>query len=175
MKKCHLLVIVIMILLNCAGITSAQSQKPLDGPKRILQDDLLNNLVGDWRLTRTVRAQTSLSVVHAEWVLNHQFLCVHMTDTGKPAQYEAIVYIGYDNTSERYVAHWIDIGGGRYSETLGYGSRNGNAIRFNFEYPDGPFHNTFTWDPKTRSWTSFMERKDQNGKWVTFAEDLLRR
>jgi len=27
--------------------------------------------------------------------------------------------IGYDNLSERYVAHWLDFFGGRFSETLG--------------------------------------------------------
>jgi hypothetical protein len=33
--------------------------------------------------------------------------------------------------------------GGRFSETLGYGTRDGNAIRFVFEYPDGPFRTTY--------------------------------
>jgi hypothetical protein len=41
--------------------------------------------------------------------------------------------------SERYVAHWIDVFGGRFSETLGYGKRAGDEIDFIFEYPDGPF------------------------------------
>jgi len=56
------------------------------------------------------------------------------------AEYEAIVFISYDNMSERYVVHWIDIFGGRFSETLGYGnSRDQHSIRFVFEYATGPF------------------------------------
>jgi hypothetical protein len=39
-----------------------------------------------------------------------------MKDVQTPSQYEAMVFIGYDNTSERYVAHWIDIFGGRFSK-----------------------------------------------------------
>ena len=140
-----------------------------------LQDDLLNNLVGDWKLSRKMRGQMSESVVHAEWVLNHQFVFLHMRDTATPSQYEARVYLGYDTTSERYVAHWIDIFGGRVSETLGYGNLEGKSIKFTFEYPDGPFHNTMTWHPDTRTWTFAMEQKNQSGKWVDFAEDNLRR
>jgi len=85
-----------------------------------------------------------------------------------------MVLIGYDNTSERYVVHWIDLFGGRFSETLGYGTRSGNRIKFVFEYPDGPFHNTFTWNPP-KGWVFLMENKDQTGKWKVFAEDSLRR
>jgi len=168
-------VMLISALFACAKITRAQGQEPPDGYTKVFHDEFLNNLAGDWKLTRKIHGQTSQSEVHAEWVLNHQFLLIHMKETSDPSQYEAIVYIGYDNTSERYVAHWIDVGGGRFSETLGYGTRDGNSIKFNFEYPDGPFHNTFTWYPETKSWVSLMEHKDQRGKWVNFAEDVLRR
>src|SRR5947209_2187974 len=60
--------------------------------------------------------------------------------------------IGYDNISERYVAHWIDVFGGRFSETLGYGKRAGNEIDFIFEYPDGPFRTNFIWDATRGQW-----------------------
>jgi len=169
----YLFVILISALFTCAKITRAQGQEPPDGYSKIFHDEFLNNLAGDWKLTRKIHGQTSQSEVHAEWVLNHQFLLIHMKETSDPSQYEAIVYIGYDNTSERYVAHWIDVGGGRFSETLGYGTRDGNSIKFNFEYPDGPFHNTFIWHPETKSWVSLMEHKDQRGQWVNFAEDRL--
>ena len=171
----YLFVILISALITCAKITSTQGQEPPDGYSKIFHDEFLNNLAGDWKLTRKIHGQTSQSEVHAEWVLNHQFLLIHMKETSEPSQYEAMVYIGYDNTSERYVAHWIDVGGGRFSETLGYGTRDGNSIKFNFEYPDGPFHNTFIWHPETKSWVSLMEHKDQRGKWVNFAEDMFRR
>jgi hypothetical protein len=59
--------------------------------------------------------------------------------------------VGYDNTSERYVAHWLDVYGGRFSETLGYGRRSSDSIEFVFEYPAGPFHTTFSWKPETKA------------------------
>jgi hypothetical protein len=64
----------------------------------------------------------------------------------------------------------IDIFGGRFSETLGYGTRAGHSIKFTFEYPDGPFHNTFLWNPEPKSWHFLLEQKDAAGKWKTFAD-----
>jgi hypothetical protein len=146
----------------------------LDGPNRIFNDKLLDNLAGDWRLTRKIGGQTAENKVHAEWVLYHQFLKIEMRDVKDPPDYLADIYIGYDNTSDRYVVHWIDLFGGRFSETLGYGTRNGDSIKFVFEYPDGPFHNTFTWNAKAKTWTFLGEQK-KGGKWVVFAEDTLKR
>jgi hypothetical protein len=151
------------------------SQEPLDGRDRPFHDVFIDNLVGKWKLTRKFKARTVENIVKAEWVLNHQFLLLHMKDETNPPAYEAMVFIGYDNTNERYVAHWIDVFGGRFSETLGYGTRAGNSIKFVFEYPDGPFHNTFNWNPATKSWTCLMQQKDKSGKWTVFAEDTLRR
>ena len=92
-----------------------------------------------------------------------------MRDVAEPPAYQATVYIGYDNTSERYVAHWLDAGGGRFSETLGFGKRSANAVAFVFEYPDGPFHTTFTLDPESRTWKVLMEDRDGKGAWREFA------
>jgi hypothetical protein len=155
------------------GVASAQ--EPLDGRHRTFDDELLENLVGEWKLTRQIRGRSVENTATVDWVLNHQFLRVHMKDVQKPSQYEAMVFIGYDYMSERYVVHWIDVFGGRSSETLGYGVRNGNSIKFVFEYPDGPFHNTFTWNPATKTWKFLGEQKTQQGKWTVFAEDTLRR
>jgi hypothetical protein len=83
--------------------------------------------------------------------------------------------IGYDNISERYVAHWIDVFGGRFSETLGYGKRNGDKIDFVFEYPDGPFHTDFAWDAAHGIWRWRMEQKNAAGKWMQFADLTLAR
>jgi hypothetical protein len=151
------------------------SQEPLDGRNRIFRDELLDNLVGDWKITRKIRGRIVSNTAKVDWVLNHQFLRIHMNDVNNPPEYEAMVFIGYDNTSERYVVHWIDVFGGRFSETLGYGTRTGNKIKFVFEYPSGPFHNTFTWKPDEKSWNFLLQQKDVSGKWVVFGEDDLRR
>jgi len=164
-----------LILVTSFTPAHSAAQEPLDGRNRIFHDDFLENLSGDWKLTGKVGGRQIEHSVKAEWVLNHQFLLIHMKDVAVPSQYEAMVFVGYDNTSERYVAHWIDVFGGRFAETLGYGKRDGNSIKFVFEYPDGPFHNTFTWNPKEKTWQMFLQQKDAGGKWVVFAEETLRR
>jgi hypothetical protein len=157
------------------GVCAVHAQEPIDGLNHPFKDELVENLVGDWKLTRQIRGQTVQNTLKVEWVLNHQFLRLHMKDVATPAQYEAMIFLGYDNASDRYVVHWIDIFGGRFSETLGYGKRDGNSIKFIFEYPDGPFHNTFTWNPAEKTWTFLMEHKNKEGKWTTFATDTVRR
>jgi Protein of unknown function (DUF1579) len=148
----------------------------IDGPGHPVQDSLLEKLVGEWRVERKFGSgRTAENALHADWVLN-QFVELHYRDVASLPKYEAMVFIGYDNASERYVAHWIDVFGGRFSETLGYGKGDeaAHAIRFIFEYPDGPFVNTFTFDPKTKTWTSLMRQKEK-GEWTTFAEDKFTR
>ena len=163
---------VFSLLLLLPLMTFAQS-KPLDGPNQLFHDDLLDNLQGRWTLKGTIAGHPGDADLDAAWVLNHQFLKVHEKGTasipGRPP-YEAEVYIGYDNASERYVAHWIDIYGGRFSETLGYGTRSDNSIKFIFEYPDGPFHNTFTWNSESKTWRFLLEQRNDAGKWGVFAD-----
>jgi len=124
-----------------------------------------------------VKGHEAHHVVEAEWVLNHQFLRLHEKTAPDAAttehHYEAIWFLGYDTISERYVLHLMDVYGARFSETLGYGTRDGTRIRFIFEYPDGPFHTTFEWNPEKNSWEWLMEQKGEDGKWSQFADLTL--
>jgi hypothetical protein len=151
---------------------SAQEQ---DGREHPLQDTFLDNLAGDWQVQRVMKSRTVENSVHAEWVLNHQFLRLHYHDTATPSKYEAMVFIGYDNAGKHYVVHWIDVFGGHFSQTLGSGKRNGDALTITFGYPDGEFQNTFTFAPKEKTWISLMRQKDKSGNWSIFAEDHFRR
>jgi len=175
----------ILIATLCATaaltLSAAQTQAPapIDGPSQIFRDPLLDNMAGSWKLTGAIGKRPVEHTVDAQWILNHQFLEIHEKDTaapktGSPA-YEATVMIGYDNASERYVAHWIDIFGGRFSETLGYGTRSAGAIAFNFEYPDGPFRTTFEWRPEQTQWQWHMRQKNTAGQWQDFANLTLTR
>ena len=142
-------------------------------------DDLIEHMSGTWLLEGNVAGQTAHHEVKAEWVLDHQFLRIEeKTSANAPAserRYDAIWFLGYDAISERCVLHLLDTFGGRFSETLGYGVREGNTIRFVFEYPDGPFHNTWRWSPAQNAWQWLMEQKDKDGKWTTFADLKLTR
>ena len=150
--------------------------EPIDGLMHPLRDSLLDQLIGHWQVNRVMGGAPTGSTVDVSWVLNHQFVQFHyVPDRGSQQPYEAIGYIGYDNMSERYVVHWLDIFGGRVSETMGFGSRVANGMRFVFEYPDGPFTNVFTFDPSTRSWNLLLRQKNARGEWATFATEQWRR
>jgi hypothetical protein len=143
------------------------------------RDDLVDHMVGTWKLQGAIMGRDAHHEVAAEWVLNHQFLRIHeKTEAGAPGsekRYEAIWFLGYDPASDRYVLHLLDVFGGRFSETLGYGLRDGNAIRFVFEYPDGPFHTVFQWSPEKGTWQWLMTQKDKDGKWANFGDLKLTR
>jgi hypothetical protein len=143
------------------------------------RDDLVDHMTGTWKVEGQVMGRDAHHEVRAEWVLNHQFLRIHeKTDAGAPAsehRYEATWFLGYDPVSDRYVLHLLDVFGARFSETLGYGAREGNAIRFVFEYPDGPFHTTYRWSPEKDTWQWLLEQKDKDGKWTNFADFKLTR
>lgn len=164
----------LFLSLTTSGSTSLIGQDPLDGPGHVLKDELLDKLVGVWKSTGKIGNRVVAYKIKADWTLKHQFLEVHMTDAANPPAYEARVFVGYDNTSERYVAHWIDAFGGRWSETLGYGTQSGNSIKLVFEYPDGPFHTTFTWVPEISSWKLLMQHKEKSGNWTVFSEQEIR-
>ena len=112
-------------------------------------------------------------------MLNHQFVRIQeKTEAGAPGsekRHEALWFLGYDAVSERYVLHLLDMFGGRFSATLGYGTREGNAIRFVFEYPDGPFRTTYQWSPEKDTWQWLMMHKDKDGKWTNFGDFKISR
>jgi len=169
---------VLSVFVLWLAILSSVAQEPsLDGPKHIFHDDLLENMLGSWHLNGRIAGRQVEHTVDTDWVLNHQFLRIHEKEvvTGGKLPYEAIVMIGYDNASERYVAHWMDIFGGRFSETLGYGKRSKNQIEFVFEYPDGPFHTIFRWDAGLQNWQWLMRQKNEAGQWAQFADATLTR
>jgi hypothetical protein len=151
-----------------------RADDPPDGPRRLFKDDFIENLVGEWKLTRTIRGKEVENSLKAEWVLNHQFLQLHMKDAADPPTYEALVLIGYKHAEKQYVAHWCDTFGGKLSG-IGIGKRSRNSIEFEFQFPDAPFYNTFTWDPRDKAWTFRMENQNKDGKRVPFAQDNLRR
>ena len=143
-----------------------------------MRDDLLDKMVGTWKVTGRIAGRSIEQGCNAEWVLNHQFLRIHfLAAQPAPAQgqtgvrYEALVFVGYSNMFEHYVVHWIDVFGGHFSQTLGFGTRlaGGRSIRFVFE-ADTPLHNTIAWDPGTGTWSMRIRQKNLEGKWTTFAE-----
>ena len=146
------------------------------GRAKALSDPLLDKLVGDWKVERKFPSgRTATNVVHAEWVLHHQFVELHYRDAAVPPVYEAKVLIGYDGVAKRYICHWADSFGGDYSAD-GFATREegANAIELRFTFHDGELTNRYAFDPKNGSWTSTI-RQVEKGEWKLFCEDTFTR
>jgi hypothetical protein len=145
-------------------------------PQLVLQDPLLEKMVGKWNLTGQFEGQPVHHAVEVQWVLNHQFLRISEKDLSPPkaggVPYEAMVFVGYEASNKRYVAHWIDVFGGGAS-TLGYGKLEGSAIQFLFDYPGQPWLTTFRWRPETGTWQWLMQSKNREGAWTQAADMVL--
>jgi hypothetical protein len=148
------------------------AQTAIDGPRGRFEDDLISKLEGEWRITRQIRGTTVENAARATWVLNHQFLQLHMKDVASPPKYEAIVLLGYIYSDKQYVAYWTDTFGAKYAG-VGRGVRSGDSVEFRFDYQDGPFFNTFTWFPERRQWVSRMESQGASGNRQLFAIDTF--
>lgn len=168
---------VLSLLLFCLlllPVASVTAQAPAEW-----HDDLVEHLAGTWTMSGTVMGKDAHHEVQADWVLNHQFLRIHeKTSASAPKDehpYEAFWFLGYDPDKKQYVMHLMDVFGGTYSETLGYGTRDGDQIRFLFDYPDGPFRTVYQWSPAAGTWEWVMDQKGKSGKWTPFADLKLGR
>ena len=168
----QLLALSIFIVLITFNIFGQDTKKCND---KYFNDQLLDKLVGNWNLKGVIGNRPVANNFSAQWILIHQFIELNFIDTAKIPTYAAKVLIGYDCTSERYIVHWIDNFGGRFSETLGYGQQKENSIEFRFEYPDGPFINKFIYNNEKDSWQLNMTTKNEKGEWVIFGNEFLTR
>ncbi len=162
------------IAIALAWAMAASARGAPGGGHRRFDDRLLDSLIGRWNISREIRGKQERSTLDVEWVLQHQFLELHMNDAAEPPQYEALVLIGEDRADGRYVSYWCDSFGGKLS-AVGHGKRSGDAIEFVFDDPEGPFYNTFTRDPAKGIWTFLMEGQGKDGKRRFFARDTLSR
>ena len=161
MKKSTSLLLLLLLLL----FRSAQAQPPPS-----LQDPFLDNFVGDWSVERNMgKRGVKQTSVRCEWVLNHQFIEFHYGSSDAKPEYEAFVFIGFDNTAKDYVCHWVDVFGAKDSE-LGRGKLDDKLLSIEFKFGKGELTNKFTFDPQTKTWTSLI-RQVEKGEWVTFAEE----
>ena len=140
-------------------------------PPPPLQDPFLDNFVGDWKVERKMgkTGKTTETSVHCEWVLNHQFIEFHYGAADPKPEYEAFVFISFDKSAKNYVCHWVDVFGGTDSE-LGRGKIDDKPLAIEFKFGNGELTNKFTFDPRTKTWTSLI-RQTEKGEWKTFAEE----
>ncbi len=150
--------------------TVAAAQQPT------FPDPLLDHLAGRWTLQGIIMGKQTTHDVSAEWVLGHQYLRMHEVSrekkSGGEPEYEAMVFIGWDDKSKQYVCYWLDDFGAGYDDAVARAKRNGNEIPFIFNYSDGRFHTTFAYDPASDSWDLRMDSEDK-GALKPFARTKL--
>ena len=76
------------------------------------QDSFLDRLVGRWVLRGEIAGKQTIHDVTSEWVLGHQYLRLHEVSREKSAKgrpaYEAMVFIGWDHSTQEYACLWLD-------------------------------------------------------------------
>ena len=155
--------------------TSASAQPPT------FRDPLLDRLIGTWVLHGTIDGKETTHDIVSEWVLGHQYVRLHEvsreTDGNGQAEYEAIVFLGWDKPSSRYACLWLDStgGGGLSAQAIGYAKRGGDEVASLFRGGDGSlFHTTFAYSRSTGTWTWVMDG-EEGGKLQPFARVTLKR
>jgi hypothetical protein len=120
----------------------------------------LDRMVGDWDLTGAMGDVPLHQAVEARWSLGNTFVTMHCRSVVPVREgeipYEAIYHIGYSEQHDLYVMHLLDTFGVSLRPVPGIGRREGNALPFVFQYEEGPFTNTFTWDGGTGTWTHHL-------------------
>jgi len=141
----------------------------------------LDHLAGRWVMSGTIAGQEIMHDLTSEWVLAGHYLRFHeiareRDENGDPA-YEAIVYFGWDEVSERLVCLWLDVtgGGGLVPDGFGYGRPEGDRIPFVWGAgTDSQIHNTFTYHHAQDTWAWRIDNM-REGKADNFAQVLLKR
>ena len=124
---------------------------------------LLDHLAGKWLMQGTVGKQSVAHDFDAEWVLQHHYLRFRevsreKNDKGEP-QYEATVFIGWNEKNKQYACVWMDVYGGATAESIGFATAKENELAFVFtdERGETSFTNRFIYDPKTNTWENQLD------------------
>jgi hypothetical protein len=157
------------LCLALATYLPAQTSRPAS------MEALLERLVGQWRMTGSVRGRPATYTLDAIRVLQSRFVELHMEDVNRPPAYEARVFIGVDSAGGRYIAHWLDRFGAAYSIPHATGDARGDTIVLAFPYPAGAFRDRFVYDRQADTWHFRLEAADSAGGWRLFAEYQVRR
>ena len=136
---------------------------------------LLKELDGEWTMKGDVLGKLVTYQMVAGPTLRARYTEMHMRDLAQPPQYEARVFLGFDEESGDLIVHWMDDFGARYSIPHGTGRIDGSTLQFTFPYADGPFRDTLEFDQRNGTWTLRIEAGQPDGSWKHFARYEIRR
>ena len=148
--------IVFAVLIVWSGAVAFGQQPPVNSP-------LLDHLVGKWVLEGTIAGRDTIHDVNAEWVLEHHYVRIQevsrqKNEKGEP-QYQATIYIGWNEATKENACVWLDVYGGLSSESIGVASPKENELLFVFKDGKGAvtFKNNFVYDAKAGTWEWRMD------------------
>lgn len=162
-------IVMAFVALNATGSGIQAQSAPTPAP-----NELLERLVGHWRMVGQVRGHPATYDLEAERILGGRFVELHMKDLAQPSQYEARVFIGEDTLPKRVLVHWLDNFGAAYSVPHGQGAISGDTVQFEIPYREMPFRDTFVFRRLDRTWIFRLEEGDGHGGWNPFAEYVVR-
>lgn len=145
-----------------------------------LEDDLgfLNSLVGKWMLTGMMGDVPLHQAVSCEPTLGGKFLRLYFNSVtpreNATWDYEAVYHIGYNQAENLYVMHLLDTTEVPTRCVVGLGRRDGDRIRFLFEYEGTRFFNTLIRREDKDVW-QFLQTYEDEGKVRTFATKEMTR
>ena len=146
----------VLVMTIFASLIAMAQQAPVSSP-------LLDHLAGKWLMQGTVGKQSVTHDFDAEWVLQHHYLRFHEVSREKndkaDPQYDATVFIGWNQKTKQYACVWLDVYGGLTPESLGVATPKENELAFVFtdEHGETSFTNTFIYDPKTNTWDDRLD------------------
>ena len=147
--------LILLLALMAVPVTWAQ-QAPVSSP-------LLDHLSGKWLMAGTIAGQAAKHDIDAQWVLGHHYLRIHEVSEQKKAdgqpQYEATVFIAWNDQPKQYSCAWLDVYGGFSVGSIGVAPVADNELAFVFKNEKGEddFSNDFVYDPKTDSWSDALD------------------
>lgn len=146
----------ILLTMIFVSLTAMAQQAPVNSP-------LLDHLAGKWLLQGTVGKQVVTHDFDAQWVLQHYYLRFNEVSREKndksDPQYEATVFIGWNEKTKQYACVWLDVYGGATPESIGLATPKENELDFVFtnEHGETSFTNTYIYDPKTDTWENRLD------------------
>jgi hypothetical protein len=138
-------------------------------------DAYLDHLQGSWVMDGTYAGKPVRYRADGQRVLKGGFLKIHMIDAASPPQYEADLFLGFDQKANDYIAHWLDNFGAAGARVVARGERQGQSLVVTFPYAEGAFRDTFTWQPAAKSWSLLMESQRSDTTWKTTGNFTLTR
>lgn len=143
--------------------------------QKVERPELLDRMVGEWRMEGEVRGRAVTYDLFATWTLGNRYVELYMKDVTQPPRYEARVFIGADTIPNRILVHWLDSFGAAYSVPHGVGRLAGDTVRFDVAYTTSTFRDTFVYDRVSGSWTLRIESVNADGRGRLFAHYIIKR